>query len=41
VIKDIFNRYNMAGFNTFGEQHGGMHMNQTFVGLAFLDPELP
>jgi hypothetical protein len=41
VIKDIFNRYNMAGFNTFGEQHGGMHMNQTFVGLAFLDPERP
>lgn len=39
VIKDIFNRYNMAGFNTYGEQHGGMHMNQTFVGLAFLDPE--
>lgn len=41
VIKDIFHRYNMAGFNTFGEQHGGMHMNQTFVGLAFLDPERP
>jgi hypothetical protein len=38
AIKDIFRRYNMAGFNTFGEQHGGMHMNQTFVGLAFLDP---
>jgi hypothetical protein len=38
AIKDIFSRYNMAGFNTFGEQHGGMHMNQTFVGLAFLDP---
>ena len=41
VIRDIFHRYNMAGFNTFGEQHGGMHMNQTFVGLAFLDPERP
>lgn len=41
VIKEIFNRYNMAGFNTYGEQHGGMHMNQTFVGLAFLDPEGP
>lgn len=38
AIKDIFCRYNMAGFNTFGEQHGGMHMNQTFVGLAFLKP---
>ena len=38
MIEDIFNRYNMAGFNTYGEQHSGMHMNQTFVGLAFLDP---
>jgi hypothetical protein len=40
AIKDIFCRYNMAGFNTFGEQHGGMHMNQTFVGLAFLEPSV-
>lgn len=39
AIKDIFSRYNMAGFNTFGEQHGGIHMNQTFVGLAFLASE--
>lgn len=39
AIKDIFGRYNMAGFNTFGEQHGGIHMNQTFVGLAFLASE--
>jgi hypothetical protein len=41
AIKDIFCRYNMAGFNTFGEQHGGMHMNQTFVGLAFMEPTRP
>ncbi|MDZ4093385.1 MAG: FIST N-terminal domain-containing protein [Paracoccaceae bacterium] len=39
-IKDIFGRYNMAGFNTYGEQHSGMHMNQTFIGLAFLGPEV-
>jgi hypothetical protein len=38
AFKEIFCRYNMAGFNTYGEQHGGMHMNQTFVGLAFLEP---
>ncbi len=38
-IRDIFTRYNMVGFNTYGEQHNGMHMNQTFVGLAFLTPE--
>ena len=29
----------MAGFNTYGEQHGGLHVNQTFVGLAFLEPD--
>lgn len=40
AFKDIFSRYNMAGFNTYGEQHGGMHMNQTFVGLAFLEPPM-
>lgn len=33
----IFARHRVAGFNTYGEQHGGMHVNQTFVGLAFLE----
>lgn len=28
--------YRIAGFNTYGEQHGGIHVNQTFVGLAIL-----
>lgn len=32
----IFRRHRVAGFNTYGEQHGGMHVNQTFVGLAFI-----
>ena len=31
-------RYNVAGFNTYGEQHGGMHVNQTFVGMALMPP---
>ena len=30
--------YRIAGFTTYGEQHGGIHVNQTFVGLAILDP---
>lgn len=34
----LFRRHAVAGFNTYGEQHSGMHVNQTFVGLAFLDP---
>lgn len=33
----LFARHRVAGFNTHGEQHGGMHVNQTFVGLAFLE----
>lgn len=35
----LFARYHIAGFNTYGEQHSGMHVNQTFVGLAFIAPE--
>lgn len=37
TVADLYRRYNVAGFNTYGEQHGGLHVNQTFVGLAFLD----
>jgi hypothetical protein len=25
----------VVGFNTYGEQHHGMHVNQTFTGVAF------
>lgn len=35
----IFETFHVAGFNTYGEQHGGIHVNQTFVGLAFMGPE--
>ncbi len=28
----------VVGFNTYGEQHCGIHMNQTFVGIAFFPP---
>lgn len=36
AMSDLFTRYRVAGFNTYGEQHSGMHVNQTFVGLAFM-----
>lgn len=39
TVGRIFHDYNIAGFNTYGEQHGGIHVNQTFVGLAFLQGE--
>jgi hypothetical protein len=38
-IARIHGDYHIAGFNTYGEQHGGVHVNQTFVGLAILDQE--
>lgn len=37
TVSDLCRQYRIAGFNTYGEQHGGIHVNQTFVGLAFLD----
>ncbi|MDP5306546.1 FIST N-terminal domain-containing protein [Paracoccus spongiarum] len=36
TMSELFRRYRVAGFNTYGEQHSGMHVNQTFVGLAFM-----
>ncbi|MEE2859949.1 MAG: FIST N-terminal domain-containing protein [Paracoccus sp. (in: a-proteobacteria)] len=38
-MSDIYRRHRVAGFNTYGEQHSGMHVNQTFVGLAFMVPD--
>ncbi|EEW23877.1 FIST N-terminal domain-containing protein [Rhodobacter ferrooxidans] len=29
----------VLGFNTYGEQHLGVHVNQTFVGVAFFRPD--
>lgn len=37
-MSDLYRHHRVAGFNTYGEQHSGMHVNQTFVGLAFLEP---
>ncbi|WP_421864582.1 nitric oxide-sensing protein NosP [Motiliproteus sp.] len=33
-IRQIFQRYRVLGFNTYGEQLDGMHLNQTFTGVA-------
>ncbi|WP_104402524.1 nitric oxide-sensing protein NosP [Vibrio penaeicida] len=34
TIKAIFSDFRMVGFNTYGEQLGGVHMNQTLTGVA-------
>ncbi len=36
---EILRQHRVLGFNTFGEQHCGVHVNQTFVGLAFFAPQ--
>ncbi|WP_226401059.1 nitric oxide-sensing protein NosP [Ferribacterium limneticum] len=33
-IGDLFQRNNTVGFSTYGEQFGGVHVNQTFTGIA-------
>jgi len=39
AMSDLFGRYRVCGFNTYGEQMSGMHVNQTFVGLALMEPD--
>ena len=36
---ELLRNHRVFGFNTYGEQHCGVHMNQTFVGVAFFEPE--
>ncbi len=35
AASEIWRKHGALGFNTYGEQHHGMHVNQTFVGIAF------
>lgn len=37
-MSKILRDHRVLGFNTLGEQHHGMHVNQTFVGVAFQTP---
>lgn len=38
-VSEILSAHRVIGFNTYGEQKSGLHMNQTFVGVAFFKPE--
>lgn len=38
-ISALYRDFRIAGFNTYGEQHCGIHVNQTFAGLAFVKRE--
>lgn len=37
-ISDILQRHRVVGFSTYGEQTGGLHVNQTFTGVAIYPP---
>ncbi|TCP40401.1 FIST N-terminal domain-containing protein [Rhodovulum marinum] len=37
-VSEILRDRRVLGFNTYGEQHCGVHVNQTFVGVAFFEP---
>jgi hypothetical protein len=38
VISAALRRHRVVGFSTFGELHKGIHVNQTFTGVAFGQP---
>ncbi len=40
TAKQIFSRFNLVGFNTYGEQLNGIHMNQTLTGVMIGRPPL-
>jgi hypothetical protein len=33
-VSDVYRRWRVVGFNTYGEQFQAMHLNQTFTGIA-------
>jgi hypothetical protein len=37
-VGELFQRNNTVGFSTYGEQYGGVHVNQTFTGIAIGTP---
>ena len=38
-VSDLLSRNRVVGFSTSGEQYQAMHLNHTFVGLAFKRPD--
>lgn len=34
-VEEIYRRFGVCGFHTYGEQFNGMHLNQTLTGIAF------
>jgi DNA polymerase III alpha subunit len=34
-MDELYRKYSVAGFHTYGEQYNAMHLNQTLTGIAF------
>ena len=34
AMSEVLRRHNVVGFSTYGEQYGGLHVNQTLTGVA-------
>lgn len=34
-VDEVYRRYGVTGFHTYGEQYNAMHLNQTLTGIAF------
>lgn len=34
-LSELYRKYSVAGFHTYGEQYNAMHLNQTLTGIAF------
>jgi len=34
-LDELYRKYSVAGFHTYGEQYNAMHLNQTLTGIAF------
>lgn len=41
AISEILQRHHVVGFSTYGEQLGGLHVNQTLTGVAIYPPPEP
>ncbi|MCT4609076.1 MAG: FIST C-terminal domain-containing protein [Pelagimonas sp.] len=38
-VSEVLKKFQVFGFSTYGEQIGGLHVNQTLTGVAFYPPE--
>lgn len=39
AVSDVLSDFHVAGFSTYGEQFGGLHVNQTMTGVALYPPK--